>query len=170
MVKHSQRDHDFAALAAGVCAGAETALVRALHHELTLAAYARWTFLAIAAYFTVASVSQRLWPDRFKRVVPVWLLTAFFGSILFAAGNLIPGTIEGWYDPNRLERSLGEYLLTELGAAKSVVLLLNLITIPVTATSHYAGEIIRGLKDWHDGPAPPSISGGTAIKEDSTFS
>jgi hypothetical protein len=152
------------AIAAGVCAGAATALGNALYHELNLVTYARWIFLAIAAYFTVASLLQRFWPNQLKRIVPVWLLTAFLGSILFVACNLIPEVIKGWYDPYKLERSLAEYISTELGAAKSVIMLLSLITIPVTATFHHAGHIIRGVKAWHGGPAPLSILDGAALR------
>ena len=152
------------AIAAGICAGAATALGNALYHELNLMAYARWIFLAVAAYFTVASLSQRFWPNQLKRIVPVWLLTAFCGSILFVTGNLIPGVIKGWYDPYRLERSLAEYISTELDAAKSVIILLSLITIPITATFHHAGHIIRSVKAWHEGPAPLSILDGAALK------
>lgn len=152
------------AVAAGLCAGAETALVHSLYHELTVVAYARWTFLAIAAYLTVASLSHRFSPVRLKRFVPVWLLTAVFGSVLFVAGNLIPGAIKGWYDPDALERSLAEYISTELGAAWSVILLLSLITLPVTAIFHHAGQIIRGLKAWHEGPVPLTISGANHNK------
>jgi hypothetical protein len=150
------------AIAAGVCAGAVTSLVNVLYHELNLMAYARWISLATAAYFAVASLSQRFWPNQLKRIVPVWLLTAFFGSMLFVAGNLIPGAIKGWHDPYRLEPSLAEYISTELDAARSVIILLSLITIPVTGAFHHAEDIIKGIKAWHEGPAPLSILGQAA--------
>ena len=153
------------AIAAGVCAGAESAVIRALYHEVTLVAYARWTFLAIAAYFTVASAAQRFWPNELRRIVPVWLLTAFFGSVFYVAGKLLPAVIKGWYHPFT-ESSLGEYISRELSAASSVVLLLLFITIPVTATFHYAAHIIRGIKAWREGPIPLSIVSSTPIKKE----
>ena len=152
------------AMAAGVCAGAVTSLVDALYHEENLMAYAGWIFFAIAAYFTVASLTQRFWPSQLKRIVPVWLLTALFGSIIFVASNLIPGAIKGWHDPYRLERSLAEYISTELDAARSVIILLSVITIPVTGAFHHAKDIITGIKAWHEGRAPLSILGRAALR------
>ena len=152
------------AIAAGVCAGAVRSLINALYHELNLIAYARWIVLAIAAYLIVASLSQRFWRDSLKRRIPVWILTALFGSILFVTANLMPGIIKGWHDPYRLEHSLWEYISTELAAARSVVIVLSFITLPVTAAFHYAGHIIRAIKAWHEGSEPLSILGGAALR------
>jgi hypothetical protein len=145
------------AIAAGVCAGAVRSLIHALHHQLTLWAYVRWTILAIAAYFAVATLLQRFWRGVIERSVPTWVLTALLGSIIFVAVVLTSGVIKGWYDPSRVDSSLIGYILTEAKATGSVVIVLSLITLPVTATFHHARDITRAAKDWHTGSEPPSI-------------
>ena len=154
---NSSRSDLTGAIAAGLCAGAVRSLIHALHHELTLWAYARWTILAIAAYFVVATLWQRFWRGLVEPIVPTWVLTGLVGSMIFVAVILTSGVIKGWYDPSRVDSSLMGYILTEVKAAGSVFILLSLITLPVTATFHHARDIIRAAKDWHTGSEPPSI-------------
>lgn len=113
--------------------------------------------LGVAAYFLVGVLLQRFWRERLG---PSWILTAFFGSTLFVAVLLPPGVIKGWYDPYGVHQSFMDYILPELDAAGSVVTLLSLVTLPVTAIFHYARQIIRATKEWRDGSGPTSILRG----------
>ena len=82
------------AIAAGICAGGFRSLIHALHQELSLWAYVRWTILAIAAYFVVATLLHRFWPGLIEQSVPTWVLTALLGSIIFAAVLRRPGLLK----------------------------------------------------------------------------
>jgi len=75
------------AIAAGIGAGAVTSVIDAVYQELNPMAYANWIILAIAPYLTVASLAQRFWPNSLERIAPVWVLTGFFGSVLFVVAR-----------------------------------------------------------------------------------
>lgn len=145
------------AVAAGLCAGAVTSLINALYHPVNLRAYARVTILAIAAYLIIASLWQAIWGDLLKRMLPSWIVIAFYGSVLFVTVRLLPGVIKGWTDPHRVDQSLIEFISTEMAAARSVIAGLAFITLPITALFHYSGHIARAVRAWHNGPQPLSI-------------
>jgi len=147
--------NDFAAaVAAGISAGIVESFIHALYHDLGLLDCARRITLGIAAYLIIGILVQRFWRVQ---VVPGWILTALFGSILFLAALLAPGIIKGWYDPYRVQRSFMDYIFAELDAAGSGLDLLIFVNAPVIAAFHYAREIITALKEWHAGSEPTSV-------------
>ena len=151
------------AIAAGIGAGAVTSVIDAVYQELNPMAYANCIILAIATYLTVASLAQRFWPNSLERIAPVWVLTGFFGSVLFVVASLMPSIITGWHDSFRLDRSLTEYISTEFGAASSAIIVLSFVTLPITATFHYRG-FVQAIKGWHMGAEPLSILDETALR------
>lgn len=145
------------AIVAGFVAGVVRSLIAALYRDLSLWAYVRWIVVGLAAYFFVALLLQRFWRDR---LAPNWVLTSFFGSVLFVAALLGPAVITGWYDPYNVHLSFMDYFLPELDAAGRGVMLLHLVTLPITAVFHYAREIVGATKKWHAGSGPTSILRG----------
>ncbi len=140
------------ALAAGLTAGLLTSLINVLgEHRASLGRHVSFALTAITVYMAVALALHKVWTGTLRRIVPTWALIAVVGSVLYVVIDLTPGVIKGWYDPYRMEASLIKYLSTELSAARSVMVVLTVITLPVTATLYYAGEIISAVKDWHEG-------------------
>lgn len=126
-----------AAFAAALAAALEGFLIKLLDKQyIPLPMYIEYVLLALASYLAVALLLHRFWAGLLRRVLPSWILTAFFGSILFVFIRLTPGIIGGWYDPLRLQSSLFDYISTEISAAKSVVVLLSFITIPIAGLAY----------------------------------
>jgi hypothetical protein len=124
--------------AASLMAALFTSLVNLLsQNHLNPLAYIRFILLAVASYLAIALFLHRFWTGRLRHLVPNWILIAVFGSILFTYVRLTPGIIQGWYDPLRTESSLIDYLLTEIMAARSVLVVLSLITLPVAWSTNY---------------------------------
>ncbi len=73
-------------------------------------------------------------------------MIGLLGSTVFVLTRLTPGLIGGWYDPLRLESTFGEYISTEISAAKSVVLFLSAITIPIAGLVYYGVSTAKALK------------------------
>jgi hypothetical protein len=127
-----------AAFAASLCASSFTSLIRFQNRgQFNFLAYARFILLAAGAYLTIALILHWVWTGRFRRLLPSWILIAVFGSLLFVCLRLTPGIIKGWNDPYRSETSFLEYISTEIDAARSVIIVLSLITLPVTGLVHY---------------------------------
>ena len=126
-----------AAFAAGIVAALQTLLSKHLYHgHIPMPFYLNNILFALLSYLAVALLLHRFWTGP-KRVVPNWILIGFLGSVLFVLIRLAPGVIGGWYDPLRSESSLLSYLLNEIDAATSVVIVLSAITLPVTALAYY---------------------------------
>lgn len=142
------------AITAGVSAGVVRSVINALYNDFTLWACISWILLGVMAYLTVGILFRHFWRNR---ILPNWMLTAFFGSMLFILAQAVPGVIKGWYDPYAVHQSFMDYILLELDATKSVVIMLSFVTLPITAIFHYAREIVRATKEWHDGSTPDSI-------------
>lgn len=145
------------AVVAGLCAGAARSGLNALNRDPSLWAVTRWTIIAVAAYLAVAKLLQLFSWDVLDRILPRWLLTAFFGSIAYVAALLGPSVIDGWYDPHRADSSLIEYVLTKLCDAKAAIVLLSLLSLPVLGAFHYFEQIRTAVKAWHAGSPPPNI-------------
>jgi hypothetical protein len=43
----------------------------------------------------------------------------------------------------------------ETSAARSVIILLSFITLPITALFYYSDSVIRTIKHWHNGTESP---------------
>ena len=141
-LKESSRSTFKAELAAAVVAALSAALLTSLvnlsnQHRVNPLTYLRLTLLATAAYLVAASLLHFFWPTSFRRVIPNWILISPLGSLIFVIVQLTPGVIRGGLDPLRLEPTWSEYLLNEMDAAKSVVLVLSAITLPVTGLAYY---------------------------------
>ena len=145
------------AIAAGICAGLVQSFLQLIFHGFNVSACARRMIIDVAAYFIVAFLLRCFWPER---IIPRWLLTVFFGSVLSVVALFGPSVIDGWYAPQRLPQPFTDYILNELDSLRSVVILLNFVTLPVLAIFHYAPEIVRATKQWHVGSEPPSILSG----------
>lgn len=156
LMANRSRNDLIGAITGGICAGLFESFTYGLYYDLTLWACTRRIVLGVATYFIVAAILQRFWSEH---VVPSWLLTVFFGSVMFVAAPLAPALIRGWYDPQRMPQSLTAYLLRELGAARSVVIVMNFVTLPILAVFHYAHDIVKATKEWHAGSEPPHILG-----------
>lgn len=147
------------ACAAGLCAGTYSFLIYLLKpREFNITAYLRYTLTALIAYLAVALILHRFWKEGLRRLLPSWILISVFGSIFFAVLRLLPAVIGGWSGPTVTAPYLAEYMTTEVSAARSVVILLSLLTLPITALIYYGGSIRRAVKRWHNGTdSPPSI-------------
>jgi hypothetical protein len=122
-----------AAFAAGLAAAFLTILVKLLDRQVVaLATYGMYTLTAVASYSATALLLHQLWTGLPARIAPRWVLTAFLGSTLFILIRLTPGMVGGWYDPLRLQPSLLDYIATEVTAARSLVVVLSLMTLPIT--------------------------------------
>jgi hypothetical protein len=127
-----------AASAASLTAALFTSLVNLLsQRNLKLVAHIRFILLAAASYLAIALFLHRFWAGRLRHLIPNWILIAVFGSILFTFVRLTPGIIKGWYDPLKMESSLIDYLLAEIIAARSVIIILSLLTLPVAWSTYY---------------------------------
>jgi hypothetical protein len=127
-----------AAFASGLAAALLTLLVKLLDGQyVPIHTYVKYVLLAVASYSAVALLLHRLWPEKLRGLAPTWISTAFFGSILFVLIRLTPGIIGDWYDPVKLQSSLLNYILTEISAAKSVIVFLSLATIPISGVLYF---------------------------------
>lgn len=143
-------------LAAGLCAGSFNFLIHILKpHKFEVLVLLRFMLTAVVAYLTVALILNKFWKEVLRRMLPTWIPIAFFGSLFFVILRLLPAAVEGWTGPTVTEPSLVKYLATELGAARSVVILLSLITFPITALIYHSGFILIVMKRWHSGTGPP---------------
>lgn len=131
------------AIVAGFAVGVVQSLLTALFRDLSLWTAVRSIVLGVAAYFVVGVLLQRWWRNR---LVPNWLLTSLFGTIVFVVAWMGPAVINGWYDPYNIDRSFTDYMLREIEAAGSVVFLLHLVTLPITAIFHYARELVAAIQ------------------------
>jgi hypothetical protein len=141
-LKEPLEDTFIAELAAALIAAFSAALLTSLvnffnQHQVNPLAYMRFMFLAAASYLLAAALLHVSWPTLFRRAVPNWIPISLIGSLLFVMVRLTPGIIRGWHDPLRLESSLSSYLLNEIDAAKSVVIVLIVMTLPLTALAYY---------------------------------
>lgn len=126
------------AIAASLCPTLFTSFISFQNqNKADFFAYARYFFLAITAYSVVALLLGWLWTKRLRRIIPSWIIIAFLGSILFVLVRLLPSVIKGWNDPYNMESSLLKYLLTELDSARSVVIVLSILTLPISGIIHY---------------------------------
>lgn len=135
------------ALAVSITAALLTSLISMLNftpRHTSFLIHAKLMLLAVFAYSAVALLLHRFWEGLLRRMVPNWILIAVFGSVVFVCADLIPGVISGWYDPLRMEPSLSKYIATEISAARSVVMFLSLVTLPVAGIVHYF-DFIAGL-------------------------
>jgi hypothetical protein len=151
-VKASLRDNLLldlmAALAASLIAALLTSLVNFQNqHSINIIAYTRFILLAVAAYSAIAIFLHQFWTGWLRRIVPNWVLIAFFGSLLFVCVRLAPGIIKGWYNPLRSESSFLNYISTEIDAARSVVIVLSFVTLPVAGGIYYSSKWIMQVKN-----------------------
>lgn len=136
-----------AAFAAGLTGALMTLLVRFLDQQpVPVATYVKYAVLGVASYSAVALVLHRFWTGTLRRVAPAWLLTAFFGSILFVLIRLTPAVIKGWHDPLNLQPSLLDYAATEISAARSVVVFLSFVTIPVSGVVYFVTYFVMNYR------------------------
>ena len=148
------------AIAASLCASALTFLIYLLKpHAFDILVYLKFTFTALASYCAVALILSKLWVGGLRRLVPSWIPLSIFGSTVYVALRLLPALVSGWYEPSSTRPSLSRYVEVEIDAARSVIITLSLITLPVTAIIYYGDSILRSIRRWHDGAElPPSIT------------
>lgn len=135
------------ASAAGLIAALFTVAGRIWFHQYILLRSVIWyLFIALITYLVVALCLSVIWKGLLRRVVPTWLMIGLLGSIAFVGARLTPGVIAGWYDPLRLEPSLAEYLWIEFSAAKDLLLMYWILTIPAAGLAYYGVSIARMFK------------------------
>lgn len=140
------------AFAASLCAGTFTFLIHLLKpREFDILTCIRFMSAALAAYFAVALILHKFWNGGLRRMLPNWILISVFGSIFFVILRLLPAVVSGWSGPTITEPSLTKYIATEIDAARNVIVLLSLITLPITAAVYYADPLIKALRRWHEG-------------------
>jgi hypothetical protein len=144
------------ALAASLCAGASLYFIYLLKpREFDILSCIKFMSMTMVAYFTVTFILHKFWVGALRRMLPSWILIAVFGSTTFVMIRLLPAIVNGWSGPTVTEPSLAGYITTEISAARSVIILLSIITLPITALVYYADSIIRGAKRWHDSEKVP---------------
>jgi hypothetical protein len=148
------------ALAATLCAGGFTFLVHLLKpREFDVTVFLKFLLMAATAYFAVALALSRWWVGGLRRMVPSWIPISVFGSTLFVMIRLLPAVVSGWAGPSPAGLTLSGYVGVEIDAARSVVIVLTLITLPATALFYHADSILKAVRRWHGGPeSPPSIT------------
>ncbi len=128
-------------------------------HEFDILVYIKFMIMALVAYFTVALILNKFWVGSLRRLLPNWIPISVFGSTFFVIIRLLPAVVSGWSGTDVTEPSLAKFIMIEIDAARSVVIILSMITLPVTALIYYSKSIIRALKRWHDSSElPPSIT------------
>lgn len=119
-----------------------------------------FTLLSVASYSAVALLLHRYWTGLLKRMVPIWILIAFFGTALLVSIIGIDTGIFFWKSSQRVEQNLAEFMLVQLEDVRVLFILVCCFTLPITATVYYAGSIVRAARRWHNrSDAPPSILG-----------
>jgi len=149
------------ALIAGLCVAALFCLVSMASDPFNQYLCLRITLQAIISYIGIALLLHKLWTYALNRLLPVWVLTAVFGSLVFVTITLASTVARDWHDPYAMQFTMREYLRYKLDAAQFVYIFLSLLTLPITATVHYAGAIVKAVKRWHGDPDDSlSILGG----------
>jgi uncharacterized membrane protein len=153
LYRHTLQPDLLAGLVAGLCVSLFDVLFA--FKSRTGFVVARFTLLSVLSYLAVAALLNGMWRGKLRRMVPNCILIAVAGSLLLVCMEMTPGIIGGWYDPRRVEVSLLDYLAHELQAARSVVVVLSFIALPVSAITYYAGSIVEAARRWHDGADEP---------------
>lgn len=135
------------ALAAGLAAALLTSLINFQNQQrVNILAYFRFILLAVAAYSAIALLLRRVWTGLLKRIVPNWVLIAVLGSMLFVCVRLTPGIIKGWSDPLRMESTFLSYISTEIDAARSLIIILSFVTLPIAGAIYYSSKWVSQVK------------------------
>jgi hypothetical protein len=150
LLNNSKLNLLFGALAAGLCVRAFEFVIYILgDFQSNLLREVKFTLIAVASYLAVALLLSRFWKGKFRRLLPVWLLVAFWGSLLYESIVLVPSLIYFWNTPNQLETNLFKFILTELGFARTTFILNFFIALFVMAIIRYADTSIQAVKNWH---------------------
>lgn len=119
-------------------------------HQINLLREVKFSFIAVTSYLAVALLLHQFWTGRLKCMLPIWVLIAFWGSLLYESTVLVPTLIHLWNDPYRVEPTLFRFILTELEFTRTTFTLNFLVALPVMAVFHYADTIIEAVKNWHN--------------------
>ncbi|MBA2504079.1 MAG: hypothetical protein H0V27_14480 [Pyrinomonadaceae bacterium] len=110
--------------------------------------------LCVACYLAPVAM---LHLTQMRRFVPSCVVIVIFGSILLICSAV------GYDAASRLLRSelpFGEALAERLWDGLGALVVLSVLTLPVTCVVHYAGAIVRTIDRWHNGEEKlPSIVG-----------
>ena len=146
------------ALAAGLCVGGLNCLVSGLEpdHSFELWHCVRSVLLSVASYTAVALFIRWRWRGLLKRIVPVWVAIAILGTALLISLVGVYVGINSWRSPQRVERSLGEFIAVQVNDFLSLFIVVCVLTLPVTAMVYYARNMITCVWPKKVEP-PPSI-------------
>ena len=149
------------ALASGFCVGALSYLVStASDDKVNGYHYAKLFLFAVLSYLIVSWLLERCWTGSLKRVIPRWILIAILGSLLHEALVTASTVANAWTHPQTVWPSWNEFISSEIADTKLFVVFFSILTLPVMATFHYAGSIVKAVRRWHNGSEePPSLLG-----------
>lgn len=159
---NSKRVEVASALAASLGISGLVCLISAVDQDspFDLRRCVSFVLLSVASYSAVALLLHRFWTGLLKRLIPIWILIAFFGSALLVSIVGIDTGIFFWKSPQRMERTLIEFVSVQMESLQILFILVLCITLPITATVYYAGSIVRVVRRWHNGAEkPPTILG-----------
>lgn len=117
--------------------------------------------ITVIPYLVATLLLHWLWIKPLRRMIPSWVLIALLGSsfIVLSVGVLSFYTKTGWSDSTTMYETLRAFVADKAKDGLGVFIGLSLFTLPITATVHYAGSIVRAVRRWRNGAEPPSILG-----------
>lgn len=121
---------------------------------------ARFVLRVTIPYLIAGLIIHWTWTKPLRRVLPIWLMIACLGSWLLVVST---GAWSFYTDavasnaPATMLRTLPDYLRDKMKDALGGLVVLSVITLPMTATVHYADSIVTAVRRWHNGPKPPNI-------------
>ena len=160
----SQRVEIASAVAAGLGLSGLACLISVVDHDSVFDFRRCIGFMvfAVGSYLTVALLLCRWWKGQLKHAIPIWILIALLGTMFLVGVISIDRGIVFWRSSQRTV--LGEFINGQWEDIKFLFVLGCGITLPITATVHYAPNIIRAFVRWRKGPEPPrSILGGEGM-------
>ena len=152
LMNYNRHNALIGAFAASLCVRAfEFSIFVLGDHEISLHREIKFTLIAIASYLTATLLLYQLWARMLKRMLPVWLLIAFGGSLLYESTVLVPTLIYLWNDPYRVEPNSFRLFLTEFEFTRTTFTLNFIIAMLVMPVLHYIEPITEAIKSWHNG-------------------
>ncbi|MCU1265080.1 MAG: hypothetical protein JWM21_1398 [Acidobacteria bacterium] len=105
-------------------------------------------FFTLGCYLAVALVCHQLWiwATLAKPMIPSWILTPVFGSLFSASFIAVPMTLAHWWMPDRIEPDPGRFFSLTVIAWIAFLFILNLFSIPMTASIHYLGPLVKRMR------------------------
>lgn len=153
------------AIAAGLSVSGLHCLLLAVDSEpFELLRCVKSVIISVASYSGIALLLLCCWKGGVRRVIPVWLPIAILGTAVLASTVGISVGIDRWHSPQRMERTLAEFIAVQLNDLQSLFIVLCIITLPVTAIVYYAKVIAKVFLNQGPEQLPSILGNPTEVK------